>query len=112
MDGRNARKEGRKQKKTNEHRVVSVHLHSPAQPVVIGGSNVIIRWSEGGLPDLVLALVEQKVGSVGLKAETDRLTDWSNSDWVYVLLFDPFPATDRQKEKWQVVPSPAIIAHS
>lgn len=62
-------KEGRK---TNNNRAVLVYLHGPAQSGVIGGSVVISRRSEGGVPDLVLALVEQKVGSVGLKAETHK----------------------------------------
>lgn len=59
-----------KNKQTNKHRGVSVYLHGPAQSVVIGGSYVIIRRRQGWVPDLVLALVEQKVGSIGLKAET------------------------------------------
>lgn len=62
-------KEGRK---TNNNRAVLVYLHGPAQSSVIGGSAVISRRREGGVPDLVLALVEQKVGSVGLKAETHK----------------------------------------
>lgn len=61
-----------KQTKTNKQTqsCFLVCLHGLARSIVIGGCDVIIRRCEGGVPDLVLALVEQKVGSVGLKAET------------------------------------------
>lgn len=97
MDGRTECKKERKEE--DKQTSVSVYLHGPVCSVVIGGSDVIIRGSEGGVPDLVLALVEQKVGSICLKSRnTDRLIDWSNSGCVYVFCLIHFLPLILKKE--------------
>lgn len=73
-------KEEKKKERKHTNRVISVYIHCPTQAIVT------IRRCEGWVPDLVLALVEQNIGSIGLKAETrtDRIR------WLLLLLYVMF----------------------